>query len=293
MNKNPYEILCTKQVIAILDGDTKDMPYLSGQDLCDISTMFGAQITYNPSNAWSRWDYLRYAIENCSQDKKSQLLNFLFSKDQFSNFVKQKYFSELLNYEMDIDEAYKAAVSNAIEKINHILYFNDLKIEYTTNNNINFTDLKDNHLIVPATEIKKITPEYIQTIYNRAQQDINNNHLESAITKARTLLEEVFCFLIEEKNDPIPKRGKIKELYRKIETLYSLHPDQTADKSIKKLLSGFSSIIDGIIEIRNMSGDAHGYGKDRINMNKDITELLINSAVLLCNFLLSVYQNEK
>lgn len=290
MNKNPYILLCNRDILNILDGDTEDMPYLTGPQLCSISTRFGNPLTYDPSNAWSRWMYLRSIIETCAKNNKCQLLlNFLFSKEQFSNFILN---TEYYDNEDSVDESYHIAVNTAMKKINDILYFSDFKLE-CINGNISLISLEENKLIFPATEIKKITPDYIQKIYNQAQQEIENNHFESAITKTRTLLEEVFCFLIEEKNDSIPKRGKIKELYNKIKTLYSLHPNQAANKSIKELLSGFCSIVDGITEIRNMSGDAHGYGKNRINMNKDITELLINSAVLLCNFLLSVYQNEK
>lgn len=58
---SPYELLRTKEIFAILDGDTKYgkyefndgtelrimMPYLSGPDLCRLSTLFGVSITYS------------------------------------------------------------------------------------------------------------------------------------------------------------------------------------------------------------------------------------------------------
>ena len=58
--KEPYELLKTKSIYAILDGDTTlgsydfedgtsisvSMPYLSGPDLCDISSLFGLPETY-------------------------------------------------------------------------------------------------------------------------------------------------------------------------------------------------------------------------------------------------------
>ena len=43
--------------------------------------------------------------------------------------------------------------------------------------------------------------KYISNISKRAIYDIENGEFDSAITKARTLLEEVFCNVIEEKNE--------------------------------------------------------------------------------------------
>lgn len=59
--KNLYTLLKTKEIIAILDGDTKyqeykfadgttvpvSLPYLRGQDLCDVSTLFDLPMSYS------------------------------------------------------------------------------------------------------------------------------------------------------------------------------------------------------------------------------------------------------
>ena len=51
-----YELLKTKEIIAILDGDTVvekveelrvSMPYLSGPDLCELSQKFGFYQEYH------------------------------------------------------------------------------------------------------------------------------------------------------------------------------------------------------------------------------------------------------
>ena len=78
--KSPYELLRSKDIIAILDGDTSfgayevckgksidvRMPYLSGQSLCDISNKFGLPVKYvwGGSNL-SRWQYLDNLMEHC------------------------------------------------------------------------------------------------------------------------------------------------------------------------------------------------------------------------------------
>ena len=61
MNKiNLFSLLRNKEIITILDGDTKfeeyefedgdtlkiAMPYLTGADLCNLSALFGLSVTY-------------------------------------------------------------------------------------------------------------------------------------------------------------------------------------------------------------------------------------------------------
>lgn len=77
--KSTYELLRSKDIIAILDGDTSfgayevckgksidvRMPYLSGPTLCDISTRFGLPVSYNREETLSRWQYLDNLMDYC------------------------------------------------------------------------------------------------------------------------------------------------------------------------------------------------------------------------------------
>ena len=72
IQQDPFYLLKTKEIIAILDGDTKyddyefvdgtsikiAMPYLSGADLCALSTLFGLPATYS----WEWWRIESLAI---------------------------------------------------------------------------------------------------------------------------------------------------------------------------------------------------------------------------------------
>lgn len=93
---NSFELLKTKEIYAILDGDTKygeyefsdgrtiniSMPYLSGPDICSISMIFGCYIEYSNLSRWQYFDNLfDHSIKN---DKCSDLFLYLFSKEQFS-----------------------------------------------------------------------------------------------------------------------------------------------------------------------------------------------------------------
>lgn len=62
------------------------MPYLSGPQLCDLSTSFGLGVTYSyGGGSLSRWQYLENLLTYCIDNNKcSKLLTHLFSKNQFA-----------------------------------------------------------------------------------------------------------------------------------------------------------------------------------------------------------------
>ena len=127
---NLFSLLRNKEIIAILDGDTKygdyvlddcttikiSMPYLSGSDLCALSTLFGLPTTYSwNGGALSRWQYLDNLLEYCIKNNKcSSLLAHLFSLSQFSKTLNEHSANE-------INDAHKVIVSTVIDKINGLL----------------------------------------------------------------------------------------------------------------------------------------------------------------------------
>ncbi len=54
---------------------------------------------------------------------------------------------------------------------------------------------------VAAPSVKAIDRRYIADLSDRAMKDVIDGNYDSAITKSRTLLEEVFCYVIEKKGE--------------------------------------------------------------------------------------------
>ena len=148
---------------------------------------------------------------------------------------------------------------------------------------------------LPTKKIKILDNEYIKTIHSQALKCISENDFDSVVTKSRTLLEEVFCYGIEQKDKEIEmkERGNINKLYKRIRELYNMNTEDNLDNRIKKLLSGLNTIVDAIAEIRNNNSDAHGIGKNRIKISKHHANLVLNSATTLAEFVLSVIENKK
>ena len=295
--KSNYELLKNKEILSILNGDTVieevdnikiKMPYLSGPNLCELSQKFRYYQEYIWGNSkkptLSRWMYLNnlltYLIGN---NKTSEFLKYMFSKKRFSDELKE------LNNVDEIEEKYNYIVKKVIDKINSILYFKEM--ELCNINNQYIIKKHNEQIIIEVPNINSIDIEYIKNISTRAIKDIEENNYDSAITKARTLLEEVFCYVIEKK-DKIPSdSGNIHTLYKQVKELYNMHPNNDMDVRIKKLLSGLENLVQSLAEMRNNGSDSHGLGNKRIEVKSYHARLCVNSASSMAEFILSVANN--
>lgn len=294
---NLFELLKNKEIIFILDGDTKyneyefqdgttaviSMPYLSGPDLCGLSTLFGPPMSYSWGKSaanLSRWQYLDNLMEHCIKEKRcSDLLAYLFGKEQFSKM--------LFGHGADeIEAAYTHITYEIIQKINGILYFGGNELTVIGKQFI--VKPIGSTVTVQAPQIKSIDREYIKSISNRAMQDVEQGNFDSAITKSRTLLEETFCYVVEKKGAAPSDSGDIAKLYKQVRTLYNMHTDGNTDRRINTLLSGLNSIVSAIAEMRNKDSDAHGVGANRIAIDEHHARLFVNSSMTMADFILSV-----
>jgi len=298
---NLYDLLRTKEIIAILDGDTEwgqiassatgesirvAMPYLSGRDICAVANKFGCPMIYEKDGEkFSRWEYFDDLLEYCINQKKvSLLLSYLFSKESF--------IEKLNRYPVDeIETAYHQICGTALQNINQLLYFGNHELVSEGSNWI-IREIGEK-ISVSAPNIKTVSHSYIRDISNRALDDIERGNYDSAITKSRTMLEEVFCYVIEDKGVAPSESGDVKKLYTQVKDLYNMHPEQGMDKRIKELLSGLEKILTAISEMRNKNSDSHGVGSKRIMISDYHTRLMVNSAMTMSEFILSVKENSK
>ena len=115
-----------------------------------------------------------------------------------------------------------------------------------------------------------------------------SSNYDSAITKARTLLEETFCYVVEKKGDTPSSSGNMSDLYKQVKGHYNMHADSNTDRRINTLLSGLEKIVSAISEMRNKDSDAHGVGASRISIDEHHARLFVNAAVSMADFILSV-----
>lgn len=298
MNKN-YDLLRSKDIIAILDGDSQieeidgiriAMPYLSGPMLCELSQKFGCYQEYYWGNSskpnLSRWQYmdniLKYVIK---ENKVSQLLSYMMEKERFSDSLRK------LNTVSDIEKMYKYIIQKVIDQINSILYFGGHELVIINNQFI--VKNIDEKINIDIPNINVVNRDYIKDLSERAMKDIDEENLDSAITKSRTILEETFCYAIEIKGEEPSDNGDIGKLYKQVKDLYSMHANKDMDKRVNKLLSGLENIVQSIAEMRNNGSDSHGLGSKRVNIADYHARLAVNSSTTMAEFILSVSQNSK
>lgn len=262
------------------------MPYLSGPALCGILTKFGLNTEYGwGGGSLSRWNYMQNLLNHCiDNDRFDVLLKYLFNKQQFSTMLAG------LDVE-DIEFAYSEICRKVINSINSELHFGGNELVYR-GNYFNVLSI-GTQVFVEAPKIKTIDRTYITDLSGRALKDIQEQHYDSAITKARTLLEEVFCFVIEQRGDVVSSKGDINKLYKQVKELFNMHQNKDTDVRINALLSGLEKILSSIAEMRNANSGAHGVGAKRFSINDYHARLFVNSATTMADFILSVSENQE
>lgn len=219
-------------------------------------------------------------IQHCIKNNSvSKLLSYLFSLEQF-----RKALFECPRENIEI--AHRKIVEEIINQINKVLYFGKNELVVFGNNFI----IKHIgvEISVNTPNVKTIDRAYISDLAVRAKEDIDSGNFDSAITKARTLLEEVFCYVIEKKGETPTESGDIGKLYNQVKTLYNMHQNKEMDKRINMCLSGLEKILTSITLMRNEVSDAHGVGNRRLTIAEHHTWLFINSAMTMADFILSV-----
>lgn len=296
MSNSKFYLLKNREILDILDGDTKlskyefldgtsvnmQMPYLSGPKICDISNKFGLDIKYGygEDGILSRWMYLSKLIDHCVKNNSCpKLLAYIFSKESFAKVLAGRSVK-------DIEEGYEAIIKEVINVINGILYFDNNKLIKEGNNFI-IRSIEDTTEI-STSQLKIIDSHYISDLYTRSKNDLDNGNYDSVLTKARTLLEEVFCYVIEKRNELPDNSGNINKLFKQVSNLYNMHADKDNDKRINTLISGLNNIVSSMAEMRNITSDSHGMGSRRINLEEHHARLYLNVSIALAEFILEV-----
>ncbi len=287
MSKENYKLLKRRRIYDILDGDEHfvskidgrelSMPYLSGPRIVQILNTFGDPVEYG---SLSRWMYVEELLDYCiEKDRASDALSYLFSLEQFVDALRGLSPDEIAIQHEEI-------VNGAVELINGELYFGGHELRVC--GGIYVVVDRGSALKLATPSISAIDRNYVRDIADRAQADIDKGEFDSAITKARTLLEEVFIYVIEQKGEKSGETGDIGKLYKHVKSLYGMHGDASMDRRVNMLLSGLEKIVSAVSEMRNKNGDAHGLGSSRLNIADYHARLAVNAATNMADFILSV-----
>ena len=140
----------------------------------------------------------------------------------------------------------------------------------------------------PLEQSIKIDVEYISEQWRKALERQETDP-EAAITMARTMIESVLKHIASESSLDIKDDVDLPILYKAVVRSLDLAPEQHQDEIFKQVLSGLNSVAVGLGTLRNKLGDAHGSNKHKIRAEDRHSQLAVNAAGTLANFLLKTF----
>ena len=218
------------------------------------------------------------------QGRIPELLSYLFDMSRF----------EELNSLGDIDkikDVHKRILSMALKQMNsHLLI---AKKELRINNNSFVLSNIGEQSVIETPKVRIVTYQYIRELPERIKVDLNNKDYDSVITKSRTLLEEVLIYIIEQlTKERYKSNGDLIKIYQEATDLLNMRQKKEWDKRVNELLGGLHKIVSAISSMRNINSDAHGVGIGRISISEREAMLTANSARLLAEYWLSVFEGK-
>ncbi len=115
----------------------------------------------------------------------------------------------------------------------------------------------------------------------------------AAITAACSILESLFKVYIEDTGLDMPGDESLKPLWKTASKHLGLDPSAVEDEDIKKILSGMTSVVDGIGSLRTHGSTAHGRGRHPYRMQARHARLAIHASHTLVGFFLETWDERK
>ncbi len=115
----------------------------------------------------------------------------------------------------------------------------------------------------------------------------------AGLTAACSLLESLFKVFIEDEGLEMPSSETIKPLWTTVSKQLGLDPAVMPDDDLKKILSGMTSVVDGLGSLRTHAGSAHGRGRKAYRVQPRHARLAVNAAHTLASFVLETWDARK
>lgn len=132
----------------------------------------------------------------------------------------------------------------------------------------------------------------VQHEFDRALDSVDLDPAAS-VTAACAILEALCKVYIQDELLELPKEQTIKPLWSVVQKHLRFDPASVEDDDIKRILSGLTSIVDGLGAFRTHTGSAHGRGRKAYKLEPRHARLTIHAAHTLTNFILETWDARK
>lgn len=274
MNLSEYTIEFLGSAIA---GDLEGFPYRSGPQLVKFFNQFGARDVYPSGGGFpTRRIY--------AQDKLREINGAAVMKEIVSKALDPREFSK---GSMSADDAVKLINENlkydGYEVVADGLMF---KVRDLTAGKVKL----DVSAKIPD-ELSQLT---IDENIRKCETKLSEGDFSGAITNARTLIEAVLIGIEKDLDaNATEYDGDLVRLYKRAQKLLNLEPDRKdISDSLKQILSGLTSIVNGLAAMRNKMSDAHAA---TYRPSRHHAKLAVYAATTLADFLFETknYQQQR
>ncbi|MDD3939665.1 MAG: abortive infection family protein [Patescibacteria group bacterium] len=146
--------------------------------------------------------------------------------------------------------------------------------------------------VIKIKNENKIESEFSKEQIIKCEEKILSGDYDGAITNARSLLEDVVKNLYKKvTGKELISKGDLSKDYSELKKELNLSENTNVDSSIKQIISGLTSVINGLAAVRNKMGDGHSR---ETKPQKHHAKLVVNCAKTFVGFLYDTvdYQNK-
>lgn len=132
----------------------------------------------------------------------------------------------------------------------------------------------------------------IEAEFSRAVSNVQSDP-HAAITAASAIIEAFCKTYIETHSLEMPTKQTIGPLWKAVQAPLGLNADKLLSEDENRVLSGLSSIVDGIGSLRTHIGSAHGRGMTPPPVHPSEARLAVNAAHTLVTFAMERWHSRK
>jgi hypothetical protein len=145
---------------------------------------------------------------------------------------------------------------------------------------------------VVSTYVEACESEEVRESWSKSIKRVSSD-FDGAITSARTLVESVCRYVLEELGTSLPADAGMGQLYKA--AVKSLQLDIATDShpAVRQILGGCSGVVSGLAELRNTFSDAHGKGARGLKPARRHAELAVLTAGATSGFLLATLDAQR
>lgn len=258
-------------------GDLPGLPYRSGPQLVKFFNQFGSRDVYPTNGGFpTRRIY--------AQDKIRELNGAAVLRTLVAKAVDPREFK---NSEKSVDEAV-------------VLINDNLKYEgYEVIRDGHFFVVRD--LGVPLVKLDalarvpdELTQLTIDENIRKCEAKLSDGDFSGAITNARSLIEAVLIGIEKDLDSSAPVYdGDLVKLFKRVQRLLNLEPERKdIAEPLRQILSGLTSVVNGLAAMRNKMSDAHAAS---YRPSRHHAKLAVYAATTLADFLFETknYQHQR